>query len=134
MTDCSQVTQDSTDSHDNDELPCGQLDPDLLRATEIIQRRWTIHILALLSQGPARFSQIRQRIPGLSSNILTTRLADLSAAGLVARCTLGVPALVQVYELTDSGRHSSLAVAALRKWGEVLLDKQLDQGRSEKSE
>ncbi len=53
---------------------------------ELIGRRWTAVILWTLANGPTRFAEIRSAIPGLSDRLLTDRLTELEAEGLVGRC------------------------------------------------
>ena len=53
---------------------------------ELLGRRWTGVILRVLAAGPARFGDIRTLIPGLSDRLLTNRLCELEAEGLVKRC------------------------------------------------
>lgn len=53
---------------------------------ELIGRRWTAVILWTLSNGPIRFAEIRAAIPGLSDRLLTDRLTELEAEGIVGRC------------------------------------------------
>jgi DNA-binding HxlR family transcriptional regulator len=82
------------------------------RAAEILGERWTPLIARELLCGPQRFTDLRRRLPGISSSLLTARLARLEERGLVARRDAPPPAPATLYELTDTG-------AALRP---VLLE------------
>lgn len=73
-------------------------------AMEIIGERWALLIVRELVPGPLRFSDIKAALPGISSNILTTRLTDLEQDHIVARRSLPHPAATTVYALTDWGR------------------------------
>ncbi len=60
-------------------------------AAEILGERWTLLILRELFVGPQRFTDLRRRLPGISSSILATRLARLEERGIVARSSLAPP-------------------------------------------
>jgi DNA-binding HxlR family transcriptional regulator len=88
-------------------------------AVELIGRRWTGAILAVLLQtGPLRFREIGQAVPDLSDRLLAERLRELEARGLIERTELGVG--VQ-YALTDMGRDLDAAVCELRRWARRWL-------------
>jgi DNA-binding HxlR family transcriptional regulator len=85
-------------------------------AMELIGERWALLILRELMYGPRRFGEIRRGVPGISANVLTQRLEGLEAAGVLVRRKLPPPASVQVYELTEWGKGSEAAMAALGRW------------------
>jgi DNA-binding HxlR family transcriptional regulator len=88
-------------------------------AVELIGRRWTGAILAvLLEDGPLRFRQIAQAVPDLSDRLLSERMRELEARGIVERTEIG--AGVQ-YALTEMGRDLDAAVAELRLWARRWL-------------
>jgi DNA-binding HxlR family transcriptional regulator len=72
------------------------------RAVELLGERWTLLIGRELLIGPQRFSDLLRRLPGLSSSVLSDRLAA-SKKGLTARRELPPPTPAVVYELTESG-------------------------------
>lgn len=82
--------------------------------------RWTLQILMALGDGQLRFTDLRRAIPKVSANILTTRLRELEAAGLVERSTLPPPASVQVYALAPLARELAPALDHLARWKERL--------------
>lgn len=86
-------------------------------ALDIIGDRWALLVVRELMLGAKRFAGLRAGLPGLSANILTRRLGDLEAAGVVARRMLPPPASVQVYELTAAGLALWPVLAALCRWG-----------------
>lgn len=92
-------------------------------AVELIGRRWTGAIVATLMEGGAlRFGQIAQAVPQLSDRMLTERLRELEARGVVERrMTSDTPARV-TYALTDMGAGLEPAVAALKAWAQHWLD------------
>lgn len=89
----------------------------LARATEIVGGRWTLLIVRELLVGPRRFSDLRRPLHGISTSVLSERLARLEARGVVARRELDRPAAGTVYELTESGRELLPAVIELARWG-----------------
>ena len=89
----------------------------LARAAEIVGERWTLLIVRDLSLGPLRFSDLRRRLSGVSSSVLSERLAQLERRGLLGRRVLGPPAAATVYELSEMGRALQPALAELMKWG-----------------
>lgn len=68
---------------------------------ELVGRRWSGVILKVLSVGPERFGDIRAKVPGLSDRLLTSRLSEFEAEGVVRRCEHDG---VACYGLTDKGR------------------------------
>lgn len=67
---------------------------------ELIGRRWTGVIIWTLADGPLRFGDVRSRIPGLSDRLLTDRLAELEAEGVIGRCAHDGNS---AYHLTEKG-------------------------------
>ena len=91
------------------------------RAVELVGKRWTGAILLVLLDGPLRFSQIRQLVPALSDRLLSERLKELEAEGIVERRVVGgVPVRVE-YELTPKGRALEPSVRALKAWARDWL-------------
>src|SRR5918995_6679969 len=79
--------------------------PHLHEAVELIGKRWTgAIIVVLIEAGPLRFSEIAQAIPQLSDRLLSERMKELEARGIVERRVLdGAPVRVQ-YSITEMGR------------------------------
>lgn len=89
----------------------------LARALDHVGDRWTLLIIRELLLGPARFRDLRSGLPGIATNLLTQRLRDLEADGLVARTRMPPPDGAPAYELTDTGHELREAVLALIRWG-----------------
>ncbi len=70
---------------------------------DFLGSRWTLLIVRDLIYGPRRFSDLQRGLPGLGANLLSRRLKELQAAGLVRKRTLPPPAASSVYELTTRG-------------------------------
>ncbi|HYH32595.1 MAG TPA: helix-turn-helix domain-containing protein [Pseudonocardia sp.] len=92
--------------------PCG-----VARALDLVGERWTLLVVRELLFGPKRFSDLVRGLPGMSQNVLSQRLRELGAAGLVERRRLGPPVSGQVYELTERGTALRPVVVELARWG-----------------
>ena len=91
------------------------------RAVELVGKRWTGAILLVMLDGPLRFSEIRQLVPDLSDRLLSERLKELEAEGIVQRRVIdGSPVKVE-YSLTDKGQALEPAVRALKAWANDYL-------------
>jgi DNA-binding HxlR family transcriptional regulator/putative sterol carrier protein len=88
----------------------------LSHALELVGERWAILVLRELSYGPKRFTDIRSGLPSASPNVLSQRLRELEAHGIVRRRTLAPPAASKVYELTDWGREIEPTLRSLGRW------------------
>ena len=83
---------------------------------ELIGERWALLVLRELMLGPRRFSELKADLPGISANVLTQRLSELEAKGLVRRRRLPPPASVQVYEATEWGLEAEPVIQTLGRW------------------
>ena len=88
----------------------------LAHALELIGERWAMLVLRELAYGPRRFSELKADLAGISANVLTQRLAELEARGIVRKTKLPPPASVQVYEATEWGLEAAPLIAQLGKW------------------
>ncbi len=88
----------------------------LSHALELVGERWAILILRELSYGPKRFTDIRSGLPSASPNVLSQRLRELEAHGIVSRRTLAPPAASKVYELTEWGSELEPTLRSLGTW------------------
>lgn len=84
-------------------------------AVELIGERWAMLIVRDLLVGPRRYTDLKQGLPRIPTNILSTRLKELQEGGVVRRVPLHNCGLV--YELTDYGRALEPIVIALGRWG-----------------
>jgi DNA-binding HxlR family transcriptional regulator len=91
-------------------------------AVELIGRRWTGAIVAvLLDAGPLRFSEISHAVPELSDRLLSERMKELEARGVVSRHVDPGPPVKVLYELTDMGRSLEPALQELKSWARRWL-------------
>ena len=88
----------------------------LAHALDLLGERWAMLVLRELAYGPRRFSELRADLPGISANVLTQRLIELEARGLVRKVRLPPPASVQVYEATSWGLEAVPVIASLGRW------------------
>src|SRR5215813_15647866 len=90
-------------------------------AVELVGRRWTGAILRVLMDGPLRFSEIAQAIPELSDRLLSERMKELEARGMVQRHEhTDTPVRVE-YELTPMGRELAPCLSELKAWADRHL-------------
>src|SRR5919112_2277662 len=98
--------------------PPGECCPYLHEGVELVGKRWTGAIVYVLLQGgPMRFSEVAQAIPQLSDRLLSERMKELEARGIVERNVHAEPPVRVEYELTTMGRELAPALKELRRWG-----------------
>jgi DNA-binding HxlR family transcriptional regulator len=87
--------------------------PNFHSSIELIGRRWTGAILLAMLAGLHQYTDLRDAIPGLSDRLLTERLKELEAAGVVSRCA---ETRVISYGLTDKGKALGPILDGLSEW------------------
>ena len=88
----------------------------LAHAMELLGERWAMLVLRELAYGPRRFSELKADLQGISANVLTQRLNELEARGLVRKTRRPPPASVQDYESTPWGLEAIPVIASLGRW------------------
>ncbi|MDT3398277.1 helix-turn-helix domain-containing protein [Streptomyces sp. B1866] len=101
--------------------PCKKVDDGMTRVFELLGKRWTGLIVAVLLEQDAYFAELRRAIPGISERMLSDRLTELAGAGLVLREVDAGPPLRVAYRLTDAGRALEPALKELSRWAERYL-------------
>ena len=98
--------------------------PHFHRAVELVGKRWTGAILyVLLESGrPLRFSEIGHAVPALSDRLLSERMKELEAAGIVERHVTATSPIKVEYELTERGRELDPALGELKRWADRWLN------------
>jgi len=86
-------------------------------ALGVVGERWALLVVRELLQGPKRYTDLAEGLPGIGTNILASRLRDLEAAGVVTKKTLPPPAASRVYELTEYGLELKPVMRELALWG-----------------
>ena len=94
-------------------------------AAEILCTRWTVVLLRELVAGSTRFNELRRGVPRMSPALLSQRLKDLEAAGIIARTASAAEAAVFEYHLTASGQELKPIVEAFGVWGERRIEANL---------
>jgi DNA-binding HxlR family transcriptional regulator len=100
---------------------CVRADAALVRAFDLLGRRWTAVVLGTLSRGPTGFRALARAVEGISDSMLSDRLGALAGAGLVTRTVDEGPPVSVVYALTDAGRALLPAFEQIRRWAEEHL-------------
>jgi DNA-binding HxlR family transcriptional regulator len=91
----------------------------IARALDLLGERWTLLVVRELLCGSSRFGEIQRGVPRISRTMLSARLRELTAAGVIARDGDG-------YALTSAGRELGGVVEALGVWGQRWLPRHLD--------
>ncbi len=97
--------------------------PKFQAAMEVLAKPWTGLIVVTLAEGgrALRFSEIGERVPGIGDRMLSERLKELEALGVVERRVLSCRPVGVEYELTDAGKAFQDVSTAIARWGEKLL-------------
>jgi DNA-binding HxlR family transcriptional regulator len=96
----------------------GQLDlSPLARALERVGDRWMLLLVRALLEGPRRFNDLQDRVPGIAPNILSERLKRLERESLVVARPYSTRPPRLVYELTGSGMELAASLRMLAVWG-----------------
>ncbi|MDO0937723.1 winged helix-turn-helix transcriptional regulator [Streptomyces sp. DG2A-72] len=91
------------------------------RALDLVGDRWTLLIVRELLAGPRRYTDLHADLPGVSTDVLASRLKDMERDGLTTRRRLPPPGAAFVYELTRRGRELLPVLQALGAWGQAEL-------------
>lgn len=91
------------------------------RAVELIGRRWTGVILRAMLTGSSRFSDISATVPGLSDRLLSERLKELEAEGIVRRTVVPTTPVQVEYALTSKGLALNEVMIAISDWAETWV-------------
>jgi DNA-binding HxlR family transcriptional regulator len=88
------------------------------RAAELIGKRWNPLVVRALQSGAVRFGELRSGIPQISDALLSERLKELEAEGILTRTvTLDTPVRIE-YTLTERGRDLTKVMDELAQWAE----------------
>ena len=99
-----------------------QMCPRYESAIQILGKRWTGLILDTLLQGPQRFCELTSTVEGLSDRVLSDRLRELEAEGIVERVVFPqIPVRVE-YRLTEKGRALEPVVQAIHTWAQNWVE------------
>ncbi|MEO3429503.1 helix-turn-helix domain-containing protein [Pelagibius sp. CAU 1746] len=90
---------------------------------EVLKGAWTPNVIWYLSGGPRRFNELRVDIPRISAKVLTARLRDLEAKGVVRREVKPTSPPSVEYSLTDLGQQLVPAINAIADVGHKLKER-----------
>lgn len=111
------MRQGSREAARHDPVSC-----DLLTAVfALLGKRWSGLIVGTLLSGPARFTEISHQVNGVSERMLSERLNELTAAGLIERTVLAGPPVGVEYRLTPRGEALRPALDELGRWAQEHL-------------
>lgn len=99
---------------------CEHLCPMFQTAMDVLAKPWNGLVIATLEEGPLRFSEIGDRLRAIGDRMLSLRLKELEAIGLVSRRVISGPPLRVEYELTEAGRGFRNVAQAIGAWGAKL--------------
>jgi DNA-binding HxlR family transcriptional regulator len=95
------------------------------KSLDVVGERWTLLIVReLLLRGPSRYTDLRNGLPGIATNLLADRLQELERAGVVAREDAPPPIATTLFSLTSRGRELASVVRELGRWGLPLMGSQ----------
>jgi DNA-binding HxlR family transcriptional regulator len=92
------------------------------RASELIGRRWTGAIIFVLLRSSCRFAELREAIPDITDRMLSDRLQELEAEGIVARTVVPDTPVRVEYSLTKKGRSLVTAFDAIAEWAHKWIE------------
>ena len=95
---------------------CAPLPAEVLRAADVLGRRWSLALLYASHSGAVRFNEFRQALPEIPPGTLAQRLSDLEEAGLLERRVVDARPPRVDYLLTSQGRRTKAVVDVLRRW------------------
>lgn len=96
--------------------------PRFHKAVELVGRRWTGTILREMMAGADRFCEIRDAIPDLSDRMLSERLKELEAEGVVERAVYPETPVRIEYRLTEKGRALGGVIESVGVWAETWIE------------
>ncbi len=92
-------------------------------ASEILCTRWTLLVLREFLCGSTRFNDLRRGVPKMSPSLLSKRLKELQAAGVISATVDAKGAAT--YHLTDAGEELRVVVMAVGSWGQRWVESRL---------
>ena len=113
----------STLERKHDASACVSTDAALTRAFSFLGKRWNAAVLGSLREGAGGFRDISRRLEGISDSVLSSRLAELTEAGLILRTVDEGPPISVSYSLTEAGKALMPVLREISRWAdEHLLD------------
>lgn len=95
---------------------CEPVPVEVRETADLLERRWQLSILYAALTGALRFSEFANAVAGISPRMLSERLRDLEAAGLVERNVIPSSPPTVEYRLTTKGRRLAPIIEAMREY------------------
>jgi DNA-binding HxlR family transcriptional regulator len=95
---------------------CEPVPLEVRETASLLERRWQLSILYAALMGAIRFNEFAEAVAGISPRMLSERLRDLEAAGLVARTVIPSSPPTVEYTLTEKGRRLGPLIEAMREY------------------
>lgn len=97
----------------------------IAKSLDVVGDRWTLLIVRELAlQGPCRYTDLRNGLPGIASNLLADRLRELEQAGVISREDAPPPIATTLFDLTPRGEQLRPVLKDLTRWGLPLMTEQ----------
>jgi DNA-binding HxlR family transcriptional regulator len=97
----------------------------IAKSLDVVGDRWTLLIVReLVERGPCRYTDLRNGLPGIASNLLAERLRELEQAGVIAREEAPPPIATTLFHLTPRGEQLRPVLDDLARWGLPLMMEQ----------
>ncbi len=94
----------------------------IAKSLDLVGDRWTLLIVRELAfRGPSRYTDVRNGLPGIASNLLAERLRELERVGVVAREDAPPPIASTLFRLTPRGEELRPVLEGLIRWGIPLM-------------
>ena len=93
----------------------------IYEAINLLQEKWTLHIVRSLLEGPKGFNELGRDIGGCNPTTLTQRLERLEAMGIVSKTVRSTMPPRTLYTLSEAGRELEGVIGAVGGWGERFL-------------
>src|SRR5437763_13727609 len=103
------------------------------KSLDVVGDRWTLLIVRELAlSGACRYTDLRNGLPGIATNLLADRLRELERAGVIEREDAPPPIATTLFRLTPRGEELKLVLDELGRWG-IPLMRQTSPGETFKS-
>jgi DNA-binding HxlR family transcriptional regulator len=90
----------------------------IAKALDVVGDRWTFLIIReLLIRGACRYTDLKDGLPGIATNLLSDRIRELEAAGLIRREDAPPPVATTLFHLTEAGAELESVLDAIGRWG-----------------
>ena len=90
----------------------------IAKALDVVGDRWTLLIIReLLIRGACRYTDLKNGLPGIATNLLSDRIRELESAGLIRREDAPPPVATTLLRLTEAGAELEPALDAIGRWG-----------------